>query len=98
MSIDLRTLSDSVHDEATFLWFLMALATDWNEERMVEMENPSLPYSPGALGWENGTIGAMLEAAADWGNASINGLEFYDKPENPWRRVAHILYAGKFYE
>ena len=98
MPIDLRALSDSVHDEVTFIQFLTALATDWHEEQMVEMEKPLSPYSPGALGWENGTIGAMLEAAAEWGNASINGLEVYEKPENPWRRAAHILYAGKFYE
>lgn len=76
MSIDLRALSDSVHDEATFLRFLTALATDWHEERVVEMANPSPPYSPGALGWENGTIGAMLEAAAGGGMPQSTDLSF----------------------
>lgn len=68
------------------------------EERALEAVNPSSPYGPGALGWENGTIGAMLEAAASWGEASIDSTQFYEKPENPWRRAARILLAGKLHE
>jgi len=98
MSIDLRTLANQVGDEESFLRFITALAEDWEEDREIEASNPSSPYSASALGWENGTIGAVLDAAARWGEASINGLKSYEKPANPWRRVAHILLAGKFYE
>lgn len=98
MPIDLYSLADEVNDEAGFLRFVAALASDWNEERAIEAAKPPSPYGSGALGWENGTVGAVLEAAADWGESSINGLHLYEKPTNPWRRAAHILHAGKFYE
>ncbi|WP_077038325.1 hypothetical protein [Pelomonas sp. KK5] len=98
MTIDLRALADTVNDEQEFLAFLAALATDWHEEKDIEALKPSSPYGAGALGWENGTVGAVLEAAASWGEASIAGLPLYEKPANPWRRVAQILLAGKFYE
>jgi len=98
MAIDLYTLADQVQDEADFLRFVAALAADWEEEKAIEATHSPAPYSAGALGWENGTIGAALERAAAWGEASIKGLRFYEKPSNPWRRAAHILHAGKFYE
>jgi hypothetical protein len=98
MPIDLHALADQVNDEGTFLRFVAALAADWQEEREIEAVKPSSAYSAGALGWENGTVGAVLEAAARWGEESINGLRFYEKPTNSWRRAAHILHAGKFYE
>jgi len=44
-----------------------------------------------ANGWENGTIEAFLDAAAAWATASKNGLEFYRKPDNPWKRCADII-------
>lgn len=98
MAIDLYALADEVSDEESFLQFIIALAADWEEERKIEATKPSEPYSSGALGWENSTIGTMLDAAASWGKASIDGMRFYEKPLNPWRRAAHILHAGKFYE
>jgi hypothetical protein len=98
MAIDLSALADQVHDEESFLEFVAALAADWQEEREIEKVKPSSPYGPGSLGWENSTVGAVLDAAVRWGAASINGLRFYEKPSNPWRRAAHILHAGKFYE
>jgi hypothetical protein len=98
VSIDLHALADQVQDEVGFLRFVIALAADWEEEQKLEAESPSSPYASGALGWENGTIGAALDASARWGEASIEGLRFYEKPSNPWRRAAHILHAGKFYE
>lgn len=98
MPSDLHALADQVNDEEGFLRFVAALAADWQEERDIEASKASSPYAPGALGWENSTVGAMLEAAARWGEASIKGLQFYEKPTNPWRRAAHILHAGKFYE
>lgn len=98
MPIDLHELADRVDDEGSFLRFVAALAADWEDEREIEADTPSSPYGPGALGWENGSIGAFLEAAARWGEASRDGLPLQRKPENPWCRAAQILHAGKFYE
>lgn len=98
MARDFHELADQVHDEQSFIEFVAALASDWEEEQVIEAATPSSPYSAGALGWENGTVGAFLERASSWAEASINGLKFYEKPSNPWRRAAHILHAGKFYE
>ena len=98
MAIDLHAAVERVSDEKTFLEFIALLADDWNEEREIEQQRPSSPYGAGALGWENGTVGAFLDAVHRWGTTSINGLKFYEKPENPWRRMAQVLHAGKFYE
>ena len=98
MAIDLHSLADEVNDERSFLKFVASLAADWEAERLIEAKNPSCDYASGALGWENGSVGAVFEAAAAWGEASIDGLPLYEKPTNPWRRAAHILHAGKFYE
>ena len=51
---------DSVFDEKTFLEFLLILSEDWEKHAAIEETTPSLPYGTGALGWENGTIGAFL--------------------------------------
>jgi len=98
MTTDLSQLADEVHDEKSFLDFVEALRADWKDEKHKESKAPSSPYSAGANGWENGEIGAFLDAAASWGKSSAHGLASYTKPENPWRRAAHILHAGKFYE
>jgi len=98
MTVDLHALADQVNDEEGFLRFIAALAADWQEERDIEALKPASPHTSGSLGWENGTVGAVLEAAASWGEASINGLKLYEKPTNPWRRAAQIIHAGKFYE
>lgn len=98
MTAELRTIADQVHDEATFVRFVEALARDWEDERSKEAIVPSSPYGPGANGWENGTVGQFLDAAAAWAEASREGLASYEPPSNPWRRCAHILLAGKFYE
>ncbi|WP_321818702.1 MULTISPECIES: hypothetical protein [unclassified Paraburkholderia] len=82
---DLREALDGVVDERSFIDFLHALASDWSE-------------APSQSGWENGSIGAFLGAAAAWAEASKNGLRFYDVPSNPWRRFADMLIAGKEYE
>lgn len=94
----LQQLADAVMDEATFVRFVVALSDDWEDERQKEADRPSGPYAGGANGWENGTIGAFLERAAAWAEASAHGLQSYEPPANPWRRTAHILLAGKFYE
>lgn len=98
MPADLQLRLDAVCDEATFTAFLDALAVDREDEVSKEKASPSLPYGPGAKGWENGTIEAFLGAAAAWATASNNGLPLYQKPENPWKRCADIIYMGKIYE
>ncbi len=98
MNKDLYQLADNVETEQDFLNFVEALMEDRNDEEKKEKVNPSSPYSPGVNGWENGDIVSYLDAALAWGQASVSGLEFYEKPTNPWKRAAHILHAGKFYE
>ena len=98
MDIDLIELAGTVTDEPTFLNFLNVLAADWHAAEAAESANPSAPYGPSALGWENWTFGAVVGAAARWGEASTNGLQFYEKPTNPWQRAAEILAMGKYYE
>lgn len=98
MSDELRAALDAVCDEESFVRFLEALAADWEDEAAKEKTNPSPPYCSGANGWENGTIGAFQEAAAEWGRVSKDGLQYYVKPENPWKRCADIIYMGKIYE
>jgi len=83
MSRDLGALLKAVQDDKNFIEFVDALASDFEQEREIELETPSSRYGPGALGWENGTVGTFLGAAA---------------AQNSWSRCAHILYAGKFYE
>ncbi len=96
--MDLYELADKVETEEDFLKFLGELMKDREDETKKEGSKPSKPYGPGPNGWENTDIESFLEAAIAWANASIKGLEFYDKPSNPWKRAAHILHAGKFYE
>ena len=98
MSSDLYKLADSVETEEGFLSFVEALMQDKSDEEDKEKIKSSSPYGSGANGWENGDIVSFLGAAIAWGEASINGLQFYEKPNNPWKRAAHILHAGKFYE
>ena len=92
MTKDLYELADKVIDEKSFLIFLDALAEDWNDGQTTEAQQPSDPNGAGANGWENGTIGTVLEAASAWGQVPR------ERPENTWTLVAHILHAGKFYE
>lgn len=85
MATDLYALAEQVEDEAGFLHFLAAA-------------NPPKPFGPSPLGWENGSIGGFLDAAATWGEDSRDGLPGYSRPENAWRRAAQLMLAGKFYE
>ena len=98
MSKDLYNIADQVETEKDFLQFIEALASDREDEAEKEKRNPSSPWGSGANGWENGKISTFLEAASAWGEASMNGTELYNKPENQWKRAAQILHAGKFYE
>lgn len=98
MHTDLVELARTVVDEVTFLRLLKALAADWHAADSLEAANPSKPYGRSALGWENSSLGSVIDAAARWGEASINGLKFYEKPTNPWQRAEEILAMGKHYE
>lgn len=88
---------ESVKDEKSFVEFLFVLAANRADEVAKEREKPSAPYGPGHNGWENGSIEGFLEAAASWAIASARKPQL-NEPPNPWRRVAEILLAGKFYE
>lgn len=98
MDGELGEMADNVDDERSLLAFLAALGEDWEQEQRKERENPSSPYGPGANGWENPTIGSFLEAAHSWADSSSEGLRYYEVPDNPWRRIAQILWMGKIYE
>lgn len=98
MERQLQSARDAVVDEVSFLNFLNVLSTDWFAENELHATSPQSPYSAGALGWENGNIGAFLEAAARWAERSRNGLQFYEVPQNQWRRLADIMFMGKIYE
>jgi hypothetical protein len=92
---DLSIIADNVHDEKSFLQFLQLLGQDWAQAGALTQ---AAPYGTGEMGWENGSIGAFLDAAFSWGMASVAGLSSYEKPNNPWQRMAQILLAGKLYE
>jgi hypothetical protein len=98
VSPDLHELADKVENEAMFIDFISALATDRRAEVDHDRIAPSSPYGPGSRGWENGTIESFLAAAADWASASRNGLPAYRPPSNAWKRCAEIMLMGKHYE
>ena len=97
-SNNLLAKRDAVFDEETLISFISALAADREDEVEKEKTKPSSLYGSGANGWGNGTIEAYLGAASAWATSSRNGMPYYKKPENPWKRIADILYAGKIYE
>ncbi len=98
MKTDLDSALDAVVDEDSFVRFLSALAADRADEVRKEKAAPSSPYGPGANGWENGSIEQFLDAASSWAESSRNGLPRYNRPDNPWKRCADILFMGKIYE
>jgi len=104
--MELDDLLDCVCDQHSFLEFAKALIADREDEVAKEREKPSSPYGPGANGWENSTIEDFLEAAVAWAEDSEFGQMQWTpegmakglQEDNPWRRFANFLYAGKFYE
>ena len=94
MNDDLGTVLERVVDEESFLAFVRALEEDWyrDEQRAADKR------WGGDGGWENGTIGAFLESAVAWAEASKNAPMMQPPSANPWRRCAEILRAGAFYE
>jgi hypothetical protein len=97
MADTLQGKLDAVCDEDSFVAFVSALAADRAEEIAKEEAKPSSAYGPGANGWENASIEAFLESAAAWAEDWKRSPR-YRSPENPWKRCAEILYAGKSYE
>jgi len=97
MSNDLQAKLAAVRDEKSFVAFVAALAGDRAEEVKKEKVEPSSPFGPGANGWENGSIETFLEAAAAWAD-DFSESPRYQPAENPWKRCAEILFAGKGYE
>ncbi len=95
---ELFQVLESVHNEETFLEFLLALRDDREASIAKETVSPSSPLGPDANGWENITIERFLDTAVRWALDSVNGNPFYKKADNPWRRCADILYAAKGYE
>jgi len=93
---DLWELVEAVKDEASFLIFLQAMADDFALDRKIEKARPSPPYSPGPLGWENGTIDTFLDAAVACSIDNKGRGIFNDN--NVWRRCAEIIFTGKYYE
>ncbi|MCK6074594.1 DUF7660 family protein [Paenibacillus silvae] len=83
MQKTLFEIVNEVQDEATFIAFLSALRKD----RQAHADE-----------WQQDSIDSFLEAAADWGRESVDGLKHYEKPDNPWKRCAQIMYMGKIYE
>ena len=96
--LDLESVLENVCDEASFIAFLAALSKDWEDEQLKEAVHPSSPYGPGAHGWENGSIGAFLEAASACGLAHLNNPASQFKHSNPWRQAAEIINSGRYYE
>lgn len=95
---DPHKLLEAVHDEASFVAYVRALGEDWEDERRKEAINPSSPWSPGANGWQNGSIGQFLEAACAWWDSTKGNPPLMSVTGNSWQRAANILYAGKIYE
>lgn len=87
-----------VHDEESFLQFMLALRDDREASVKEETETPSSPHDRDAGGWENTTIERFLDTAVRWARGSVNGNPFYKKPDNQLRRCADILFAARGYE
>jgi hypothetical protein len=89
---------DKVADEASFCVFLRLLAEDRQEEKDHEAQHGKKKWSEGINGWQTTDLADYLFSAQAWAESSKNGLPLYKKPENNWKRIADILYAGKIYE
>lgn len=92
--MELNELVARVDSKETFLKFVDALRADWEKSRISELTNPSSPYGPNALEWENPQLGPFLEAMQRWSEDMGERL-----PEEPsWNTFATMLIAAKIYE
>ena len=85
MSKQLHELIESVVDEETFVAFLLAMSEDYSLTGSIDS----------SLGWQSNSIDTLLESAAAW--ATDTHSSAYPS-QNPWRRCAEIMWAGKHYE
>jgi len=88
---------DKVHDLSSFVSFIDALRKDWEDAERKEAVTPA-GLASSWNGWENGSIGAFLEAAVAWTESHSGSDERFLADENPWRAAAEIIYSGKYYE
>src|SRR5579871_2822274 len=95
---DLVVAAEAVTDERSFIRLLQLMALDRQDEQQKELARPSPPYSPGANGWENGSIEAFLDAAAAWAEATSRATDPSTEASDAWRRAARIVVAGAYYE
>ncbi|MFL6229105.1 MAG: hypothetical protein ACJ741_10030 [Pyrinomonadaceae bacterium] len=91
--MDLQHLIDRVNSKESFLEFLEALEKDWDKDQELSKGAPDAPFAVSPLGWENGTVGAFLEAMRAW---AIDTNTLGEEPS--WKAFAEILRAGKMYE
>jgi hypothetical protein len=68
-----------------------------DEETLVAFVEALAADSQGC-GWENASVESYLEAASAWAKDSHEGGQSYEKPGNPWKRCADILFMGRIYE
>jgi hypothetical protein len=90
---ELHELAEAVNDEQSFLRFVSALQAERES-----VANGYVSPSGDALGWENSTIEAFLEAALRWAEDSDFGRRVQLVDVSPWKRFAVFLYCGKIYE
>ena len=95
---ELSEALEAVHDEESFLQFLLALRDHREASIAQEKVTPNSPYGPDALGWENTTIELFFDTAVRYARDSVNSNPYYIRPNNPWRRCADILYGAIGYE
>jgi hypothetical protein len=98
MAHDLIAAAKSVANEQAFVRLLQLMALDWKDQPQQELVKPSSPYSAGANGWENRSIGKFLESAAAWAEDTSSTAYSMSDRSDAWRRAAMIIVAGAFYE
>lgn len=84
-------LLDGVHDRASFLAFVAALAAERGRTDKLEAATPDPYRLNGELGWNSADIPSFLDAA-------VRGFERHPDEPPSWRLFAEFLYLGKLYE
>ena len=98
VATSLNDLLGKVDSEQSLLAFVAALVEDRVRAVQTEKEHPSSRYGPDAGGWENTSIERFLEAASAWAESTNFGSTQGHGSDNPWKRFARFLHAGKVYE
>lgn len=74
---------NKVDDEESLIKFLKIVSKDYKDN-----ENE----------WQNKNISDYFERASEWAEISNKRIAHYEKQDNPWKRMADIVYMGKIYE